>query len=64
MDEINWVELRMKKSKTKEEQVLLKSRKTLAHISEILVSNSKFHISDSKALEQIRDYLNDVLDLF
>jgi hypothetical protein len=51
-------ELRHKQNKTQTEELLLNYRKTLAVIGEILVDESKVHISSEKAINQIREYMN------
>lgn len=50
-------ELRHKKNKTQVDELLLKYDKTLKIISEILVDESKLHISSEMAIDKIRNYM-------
>lgn len=52
-------ELRHKQDKTQVEELLLKYRKTITTISEILVDESKMHISSEKTLKKIHNVIND-----
>ena len=47
--------IRHKENKTEEDELLLNYRRTLASISNILVSQSKGHIEDEYAIEKIRE---------
>lgn len=47
-------EIRLKQNRTKAEEMLLEYREKLSTICEILVSESKCHISPEKALNDIR----------
>lgn len=55
MDQRKLYQLRHKENKTEVEETLLKYRESLSLICEILVSESKEHISKEKALEEIRN---------
>lgn len=50
-----------KENKSKLDWTLLAYHKTLAIISEILVSESKLHLSSEEAIEKIRNCMNDNL---
>lgn len=51
-------EIRHKEQRTQTEELLLQYRKALATISEILVDESKMHISSEKALEKIHEVVS------
>lgn len=53
-------ELRHKENKTNEEKAFLEMHRILAEISNILVEESKWHITREQALEKIRETMNDV----
>ncbi|WP_160680755.1 hypothetical protein [Clostridium sp. C8-1-8] len=62
MDYKFWRNLRKKENKTDEEILLLKLRYTVMIIGEILVDNSKLHCTDEKALKDIRDSIDSVVN--
>jgi hypothetical protein len=57
-----WRNLRNKENKTEEEILLLKLKNTIGTISEILVSNSKLHCTDERALQDIKNNINKVIN--
>ncbi len=50
--------IRKKKEKTEEDEMILDYYYRLATISEILVSNSKWHLTDEEAIQEIRRILD------
>ena len=60
MDYEFWRNLRKKDNKTEEEKLLLELRESIAIVSEILVDYDKCHYSEEKAIEQIRNTINEV----
>lgn len=54
-------EIREKETKSETEWVLLKYHSCLALISEVLVSESKCHISSEEAIRKIREHMNENL---
>lgn len=52
--------VRHKKNKTKEDELLLKYRRILAIISEILITESKQEISNESAIEDIRKIMREI----
>lgn len=53
-------DVRHKECKTEEDELLLKHYKILANISEILVSESKWHISSDVAVKRIREVMQEL----
>jgi hypothetical protein len=53
-----WYDLRHKENKTEVDNVLLNYHNVIAVISEILVDESKSHISSENAVKEIREYMN------
>lgn len=53
-------EVRFKENKTDVEELLLKYSHSLVYISEILISESKQHISNKEALNKIRSEIDNI----
>lgn len=51
--------LRHKENKTQEDKLLLKYRELLGTISEVLVDESKCHLTQEEALNKIRKYISE-----
>jgi signal recognition particle receptor subunit beta len=51
------MELKKKENKTELEWDFIRYYKAIATISEIMISNEKFDLSDKDAVEEIRKYL-------
>lgn len=55
------LQLKKKDDRTEVEEAFLQQHKVLAIISEVLVEESKLHISSEEAVVKIRDYMNKYL---
>ena len=61
MKDKDWRNLRLKENKTEQEELLLELRYTLASISELVLSNAKIELTDTQALEEIKEILDNIL---
>lgn len=61
MKDKDWRNLRLKENKTEQEELLLEFRYTLASISELVLSNAKIELTDTQALEEIKEILDNIL---
>ena len=57
----DWRKLRLKENKTEQEELLLEFRYALASISEIILSDAKLELTDTQALEEIEEILDNIL---
>lgn len=55
-------EIRNKEEKTEVDEIALRYYGALATISEYLVSASKWHIDDTKAVAKIREIIRDTIE--
>ena len=55
MKDKDWRNLRLKENKTEQEELLLEFRYALASISELVLSNAKIELTDTQALEEIKE---------
>lgn len=58
-----WHDLRNKENKSKEELMLLESRKALITISEMLLNYRKNWLDPIATLDQINDKVQDILEI-
>ena len=61
MEDKDWRNLRLKENKTEQEELLLEFRYALVSISELVLSNAKIELTDSQALEEIKEILDNIL---
>ncbi len=61
MKDKDWRNLRLKENKTEQEELLLEFRYALASISELVLSNAKIELTDTQALEEIKEILDNIL---
>ena len=61
MKDKDWRNLRLKENKTEQEELLLEFRYALASISELVLSNVKIELTDTQALEEIKEILDNIL---
>lgn len=54
------INLRKKENKTNEEIAFLEMYKTLFNISEVLVDESKWHLTSKQAIEKIKENLDNI----
>lgn len=57
----DWRNLRLKENKTEQEELLLEFRYALVSISEIILSDAKIELTDTQALEEIEEILDNIL---
>ena len=51
-------EIRNKENKSQTEEILLNYQKVIEYISEVLVDETKWHMSSEEAIELIREYMS------
>ena len=61
MKDKDWRNLRLKENKTEQEELLLEFRYALVSISELVLSNAKIELTDTQALEEIKEILDNIL---
>lgn len=61
MKDKDWRNLRLKENKTEQEELLLEFRYALASISELVLSNAKIELTDTQALDEIKEILDNIL---
>lgn len=60
-DTLLYLNIKKKENKSELEEAYLRNRNCIALISEVLVEQSKFHITCYEAIERIRKYMNENL---